>query len=197
MIAEYMKIQVDKHQFSIKKFGQGEQPVLFFHGVNQSGSSFKDVFNEHSSFTFYCVDLPYHGETIFTDRFWTIEGLKRFYQEFLKQINHSSCIIAGYSMGAKVALTLIQHTSVDLIQGILLMAADGIHISSIYNLATRTAINRMIFDFTMSHPQIILRLGDLLKKCRIINPGQYKLLYQSFSKKIYIDRVHDIWIATA
>src|SRR5687767_5816999 len=152
MHAEFIEYQ--NSLFHYHYADRGHRLIVCFHGYDEDGQSFrilKDVIP--AGYSLLAVDLPHHGKTR-----WESAG--RFNAELLWQLileiakKHGRLLskidLAGYSMGGRIALSLLDHQP-DHIDRMILMAPDGLKKNVWYSLATGTSIGRKIFEMTVKN----------------------------------------------
>lgn len=87
-------------------------PILFLHGFMGNCYEFSEVMSFFSNH-YYCiaVDLPGHGKTAThgDEPSYTMSRTASGLIQFLDALNISSCFLAGYSMGGRLALYLTLH----------------------------------------------------------------------------------------
>ena len=118
------------------RFGQGPRLAICFHGYGETADSF--VFLERSAghlYTFYALDLPYHGQTDWLDPAITPKELKELIEGLVystsTSLNPSSpplISLIGFSLGGRVALSLYQ-TMPEQIKKLVLLAPDGLKLN--------------------------------------------------------------------
>lgn len=190
-------IFVAQHSYHVRVYGSGVHDVLFFHGVNQNSRSFETLLKELNDVTVYCVDMPFHGLTKYTSNEWNPEDVTAFFYAFVDFIGVEKLTISGYSMGAKIALKLVELIPAHYIQSVLIAAPDGIKPQIYYQLATKYALNRKLFSFLMDRPQLVLKISKFLNRLKLLSDSQLKLVNQAMSKEVFIQRVKQIWLGTA
>lgn len=170
-------INYKSSQINYSYGGSGEKLLLCLHGYGESEKSFRFLENYlPANYRILAIDLPFHGETQ-----WR-EGL-HFSTDDLLVIINSICqqhtgytgrmTLAGFSMGGRVALSLLEKIPAQT-DKVILMAPDGLKVNIWYRLATRTIIGNRFFRYTMRHPQwffSLLKVGDALG---LINQSVYK-----------------------
>ncbi|HEY4207443.1 MAG TPA: alpha/beta hydrolase [Puia sp.] len=181
------------------RWGQGPRLLFCFHGYGESAASFS--FLEEflgDAFTIIAIDLPYHGQTDWKDGPLTAATLLAIMDQILADqlppapVGGSTVLIPpspsagdpslmnnwwlmGYSMGGRIALSLLGHAP-EKIGRLILLAPDGLVVNPWYWLATQTAPGRQLFKWTMDHPGwffFILRAGN---KLNLVNPSVYKFV---------------------
>ncbi len=179
-------------------FGTGPTPALCFHGHGRSSEDFR-IFGEElgSTFTFYSFTLFHHGDSVFPPHRITSdplrkEELKALFQAFLDQQGIEKATLIGYSLGGKIALTLLELMP-DRIAGLYLFATDGLKLSFWYWFASRTKAGRALYRFLMDHPKPFLTIVDLLHKTRILSAGMRKFVHFHLDSREKRELVHDVW----
>jgi len=174
MRAEFIEYQESLvHYFYVNR---GPRLVVCLHGYDETGFSFdilKDVLPAGCSLL--ALDLPYHGNTS-----W---GKSKFEAEVLWDIigricakhewQHQSFELAGYSMGGRIALSLLQFRP-EKVDRMILLAPDGLSGNFWYRISTGTMPGRKLFAFTMKHPGWFLFTLRVANKLRFINPAVFK-----------------------
>src|SRR5690349_1525098 len=65
---EPLRFNYKKSAISYYRFGSGPKPVICFHGYGEDASIFEFLAKyAGNQFTFYCLDLPFHGKTEWND----------------------------------------------------------------------------------------------------------------------------------
>lgn len=184
------------------RFGTGSEPVICFHGYGEEAGMFSFLEKyAGNQYTFYALNLPFHGNTE-----WK-EGLNFTPGDLLKIVElltdgHSAAVpenkkritLLGFSLGGRVALSLYQLIPGS-VQKIVLLAPDGLKVNFWYWLSTQTWAGRNLFHFTMKNPGWFFGFLKLLNKLRLVNSSVFKFV------KYYIDNSHmrqllyDRWIS--
>ena len=169
--------------------GRGGKLLICFHGYGESAESFS--FLEESlgkDFTILAIDLPFHGKTD-----WK-EGLFFDPQELIALIGQmvaggpggegspgsdkrlggdGKWWLMGYSMGGRIALSLLEKIP-EKVEKLILLAPDGLKVNVWYWLTTQTKPGNVLFRRTMQKPGwffFLLRIGNALK---LVNRSVYK-----------------------
>jgi pimeloyl-ACP methyl ester carboxylesterase len=161
-------IKYRSSQISYSYGGSGEKLLVCLHGYGESEKSYHFL-EPHlpAGYRMLAIDLPFHGGTE-----WK-EGLTFTTEDLLSIIDHicklhtgytGRLTLAGFSMGGRVALGLMEKIPAQT-DKVILLAPDGLKVNIWYRLATRTLIGNRFFRFTMRHPQwfmLLLRIGNRL-----------------------------------
>jgi pimeloyl-ACP methyl ester carboxylesterase len=160
------------------KWGTGDKLLICFHGYGESADSFSilqaPLANE---FTILAIDLPFHGQTDWKETLFTVEDLLAFIEEITAgtPAHQQEWWLMGYSMGGRIALSLLEKAP-ERVCKLVLLAPDGLIVNPWYWLATQTSPGRALFKWTMYHPGwffFVLRTGNTLK---LVNPSVYKFV---------------------
>lgn len=175
------------------RFGNGVKPVVCFHGYGEDAMGFEFLSRQAgSSFSFYAIDLPFHGKTE-----WN-EGLsftETELSEIIRAILGNSTIeysLIGFSLGGRVALSLYQ-VSPEKIDKIVLLAPDGLKLNFWYWLATRTSMGNRFFAFTMKHPGWFFGFLKFLDKLKLVNPSIFKFVNQYIGDEEVREALYTRW----
>ena len=153
-------------------FGTGTL-VVCLHGFGLDSSHFSHLPNFIPNHCFIAFDLPFHGSTV-----WN-EG-KYVYPEQLKdiilkcpEIGNKPFILLGYSIGGRLALTLLPFFAKRIIR-LVLLAPDGFYVHPVYWFATHTKFGNNLLKRVTSNPKRFLQ---------VLNFSQSKLIVPKSSLK--------------
>ncbi|MET0635496.1 MAG: alpha/beta hydrolase [Chitinophagaceae bacterium] len=159
--------------------------MICFHGYGELGDHFRLLDrNEASDFSFYCIDLPHHGRTIWKEEnAFLIEDLLEIRQavveKHLLEFAHlglsGKYSLIGYSLGGRVALRLFQ-ADPKKVERLILLAPDGLNFSFWYWFATSTKLGNRIFHYTMHHSLWFLKFLRQVKKLKLVNKSRVKFI---------------------
>lgn len=158
------------------RFGIGPKPVICFHGYGEEAAIFGFLANcAGNQYTFYSIDLPFHGKTDWNDGLtFTAKNLQQIVEQIIGD-HHPKFSLLGFSLGGRIALSLYQ-TIPEKIEKIILLAPDGLKVNSWYWLATQTWLGNKFFAFTMKKPHWFLGFLKLLNKLKLINASIFKFV---------------------
>jgi alpha-beta hydrolase superfamily lysophospholipase len=96
--------------------GQDLNLSFCFHGYGEDASSFEFLENfAGQQLTFYAIDLPFHGQTVWNEgRSFTINDLKHLIEKILNQDNqqpvtsNQQLSLLGFSLGGRIRTSLIR-----------------------------------------------------------------------------------------
>ena len=168
-------------QIGYHKFGTGPKTAFCFHGYGEQSSSF--FFLEEyagKEYTFFAVDLPFHGTTRWNEGLaFTVIDLTNIIHLVLEEYGfqkyaHNITLIS-FSLGGRIALSFFQ-SNPDKVEKIVLLAPDGLKMNFWYWLATQNLVGNRLFAFTMKHPGWFFGFLNILNKLKLVNASIYKFI---------------------
>ena len=161
------------------RYGEGPQKVICLHGYGEDAQKF--AFLEKSlgnQFSFYCINLPFHGETNWqsTEALSPAE-LSGIIEKIIEgDTENSPCFLLGYSLGGRIALSLYEQNPKKYSK-LILLAPDGFTVNPWYWFATQTTVGNKLFRFTMKNPGWFFSLAKKLNQWKIINDSVFKFAH--------------------
>lgn len=185
-------------QISYYRFGVGPQVVVCFHGYGEAATTFSFL-EKHGGqqFTFYAIDLPYHGKTewkkgavfLGDDLKKIVEQITGFNSPFSDKI-----YLVGYSLGGRMCLHLYQSMP-EQISKLVLLAPDGLKVNFWYWLATQTWAGNKLFALTMKKPGWFFGMLKLLNKLKLVNASIFKFVNFYIGNKEVRQQLYTRWTA--
>lgn len=199
-MSEYHSIDYQRFHLEYKIIGNGNTPLLAFHGYNNEASDF-EVFEDTlgKKYTIYSFNLFHHGNSAISDSKdipMSKEEFRELIAAFLKKHQIKRFKLIGFSLGGKNVLTLTEFFDHQ-IDGIYLLAPDGIKMSAWYNLVSRNKIGGMIYRFLIHRPQPFYWILKSLRVSRIIHKKTYKFLMTEMGSKENRQKIYDVWVTYA
>jgi pimeloyl-ACP methyl ester carboxylesterase len=163
--------------------GSGPKMAVCFHGYGEDATIY-DFLAKYagSQYTFFAIDLPFHGETKWNDGYsFTQQDLQQIVQEILEQNNiqlqktNLKLCILGFSLGGRAALSLCE-TMPEKIEKMVLLAPDGLKLNFWYWLTTQTWTGNRFFHFTMKYPGWFFGFLKMLNKLKLVNTSIFKFV---------------------
>jgi pimeloyl-ACP methyl ester carboxylesterase len=159
------------------KFGKGTKFLFCFHGYGEDASSF--LFLEKAlghDYTLIAIDFPFHGNTEWQEglEFNTVD-LENIINTIVP-LELQTISLLGYSMGGRIALTMLQEIP-GKIERVILVAPDGLHKNFWYWFSTQTSIGNKLFSYTMRKPQWFFGGMAFLKNFRLLNKSIFKFAH--------------------
>lgn len=168
------------------KSGNGSRILLAFHGYGNNASLFSSFYPYlESDFTVVSFDLPHHGKSRWKENaLFRKEDLKILLEKVLKEFHTEKISLAGYSMGGRVCLKIIEIMP-ERIDRVLLIAPDGLVFNPLYFFVTRSYFGKKIFRKFLTTPQRYLKLIDWIRSHDWIDASRYKFAMY------YLNSSHD------
>lgn len=168
-------VDLENGRLHYLRFGQGKRVLLAFHGYGNAASLFQP-FNRYLSdhFTMLSFDLPHHGKSAWDEKqLFHKQDLVKLVSEITSRFSVEKVSLAGYSMGGRVCLTMLEIMP-DKIDQLLLIAPDGLALNPLYYFATRTLLGKHLFMRFFRAPERYLKWVDWLKKKRLLDPSRHR-----------------------
>jgi pimeloyl-ACP methyl ester carboxylesterase len=165
------------------RFGSGPKVAICFHGYGEEATSFTFL-NKYAGnqYTFYSIDLPFHGKTAWNDGLvFTPTDLQQIVEKITGENNHNlqtpnfKLTLIGFSLGGRVALSFLQ-AHPEKVEKLVLLAPDGLKVNFWYCLATQTSSGNKFFAFTLQHPSWFFGFLKLMNKLRLVNASIFKFV---------------------
>lgn len=180
---EKLLLQYKASVISYMRFGSGARPVFCFHGYGEDAMSF--AFLESyagTQFSFFAIDLPFHGLTIWKEGYnCTTDDLIKVVEQILgehklQNLDGSQKIaLMGFSLGGRIALALYEKIPAN-VDRLILLAPDGLKVNFWYWLSTQTWIGNRLFLITMKYPTWFFGFLKLLNKLNLVNASIFKFV---------------------
>ncbi len=178
-------------------YGNGNQPVVAFHGYGEDAISFSILEPELSnSIKLIVITLPLHGSTDWKEsEFCHPDDILAIVEATLtkEQFSASQFSIAGYSLGGRICLKLLEKYP-DRINHTLLLAPDGIKMFFLQYVATQNILSNKLFRFTIQYPQWFLAIVKLIKLLKIVNPSIADFVYRLMDSKEERTSLYNRWM---
>lgn len=157
--------------------GNGPQLLICFHGYGESEKSFHFLEKYLGDrYRMVAIDFPFHGGTTWQqEAAFTVQDLLAIVRALVSEHGRGRdrFTVMGFSMGGRVALSLLQAIPAQ-IDKLILLAPDGLKVNPWYWLATQTFIGNRLFRYTMKYPGWFFFLLNLANRLGIINQSVYK-----------------------
>jgi pimeloyl-ACP methyl ester carboxylesterase len=185
------------------RWGSGKKLLLCFHGYGESAASFaflEDALG--SEFTILAPDMPFHGRTEWKDGLFfdpslfpelidkMIAGLP--VEKDRAPVDKDRWWVLGYSMGGRVALSLLQKMP-ERIVNLTLLAPDGLKVNGWYWLATQSDPGNRVFRRLMQKPRFFFLLLRMIGKLRLLNPGIHKFMFRYIGDPLVREELYHRW----
>jgi pimeloyl-ACP methyl ester carboxylesterase len=175
---QHCQLTYKSSSISYYRFGTGAKTAVCFHGYGEDGTSY--TFLEKyagNDFTFFSIELPYHGQTVWNEGLdFTHGDLQTICNAILEQELGTAprrISLLGFSLGGRIALSLYQ-AQPSSIEKIVLLAPDGLKVNFWYWLATQSGPGNDFFAFTMKKPSWFFGFLKGMNKIGLVNASVFK-----------------------
>ena len=149
------------------QIGEGTKTLFAFHGFGQSPSVFECLRQYLPQYTIYSFDLLSFGK----------EPSKKEVFGLLEQFCHTHHIqsfsILSFSIGSKMALSLLEHFS-EQVEKLVLIAPDGFQKNYWYEFASSSFGKKIFWQF-VKNPTFFLKIAHYLSRAKILNKELLKI----------------------
>ncbi|WP_158828876.1 alpha/beta fold hydrolase [Mucilaginibacter lacusdianchii] len=165
------------------EYGTGTRPMLAFHGYGMTGRQFevlqKSILTEYRVYSF---DHFFHGQSAIN---WQepeiLNGMpkpliKAYLEEWFKIHGRQRISLMGYSIGANIALVLVEEFA-GLIDEIYLMAPDGLSVYKGFHFIMHQPLGKYLFKRVTKSNWLAPGVLKMLKRVRFIDESLYKIAY--------------------
>lgn len=165
-----MEILAGDILWKAETFGTGPQLLVALHGYGQDSSVFKHLCGLLGTrYTFLAIDLAFHGKNKDLPKGFEFDELysRKWVEAILAKTGKSQLGITGYSIGARVALSVASWCP-EQVNELLLLAPDGLPVSSSYKLLTSTWAGNNRFKAAVKSPGLAFNLISIGQALKII-----------------------------
>jgi len=180
-------------------YGNGAIPVLAFHGFGRTGEDFavlETVLAERC--TVHAFDLHFHGQSPSyphrAEEPFTPAELATFFTAFADSIHAERITLLGYSLGGRIALSLLEQVP-QRIEQVFLAAPDGLVTRPWYRGLAASSIGRNLYRRFVEKPMIIHGVIDGLRAVRLLNERMHRFLKGQTDSKAKRILLRDVWLS--
>lgn len=201
-------------------WGTGPGMIFAFHGYGESAGSFAFLGAAiDAGCTLVAIDLPFHGLTEWNEGAGlqpaqllemmeliattsvaeasakaTSEASVKATPEALPKATPTPWTLLGYSMGGRIALSLLQDYP-NHFSRIILAAPDGMVVNPWYWIATATSPGNHLFRWSMKHPTLLFWLLRFFHAIGFLNRSIYKFAVHYIDDKKVRRELYIRWTA--
>lgn len=182
------------NRLAYRKQGTGASVLLALHGFGQSSLAYKS-FNTlaGNQFTVFSLDLFFHGNSQYVGReLLTKTDWQRLIDAFLQSQNIQRFSLAGFSLGGRFALVIVEAFAHRLDQ-LILIAPDGITRNGWYSLATNSGVGRRLFRYLLRHLPMLTAIGHTMTRLGLLNRTVMRFAEISLGTVEQRDLVYRSW----
>jgi pimeloyl-ACP methyl ester carboxylesterase len=187
-------------------WGSGKKLLVCLHGYGEGAQSFaclEPVLGH--DFTMLAVDLPFHGETEWKEGLWLgpeeligiLEGIAGELgcgggDDGREGGGRGKWSFLGYSMGGRVALSLVEKMP-GRVERVVLAAPDGLIVNGWYKLVTRWRAGNLLFRWVMRRPGLLLSTARAVHRAGLLNKSVYTFTVNYVHDAEDRDRLYKRW----
>jgi len=197
---------VERSQFSkgpfvldYLSFGSGPKTLICFHGFGRRAEDFLYFRKElESTYTVYSFFFFHHGRSEYPgDRIdkntLRAEEWNELIRDFLNEKKIDRFSLMGYSMGGKLALSILERQSAH-VDEIFLMAPDGIKTNFWYRFTSKNKLGNMIYRRVLKNPKPLFSLMNLMVKLRLVSSKLVRFAQSNLETREKRELVYKVWL---
>ena len=176
--------------------GGGPEVLFMFHGFGQDHRVFQALSDTLAdTYTCYVFDLYFHGKSEWGYGEMPLEKQhwKETVQAFLDEHTIKRFSLAGFSLGGKFALAMLESFP-ERTDAIFLLAPDGIKTSFWYSLATYPVLFRRIFKSMIQHHERFVAITRILYSLGLMDKGLIRFAEHQMNTIEKRNRVYHSWV---
>lgn len=178
------------------RFGNGPRTLIAFHGFADRAELFLNLRDAlEDRFTIIAIDLPFHGQTIWTEAEFKPKHIRDALSEILvKEGVDGEFTIMGHSMGGRIILALSSYFK-DRIDSYVMLSPAGFQGALSDSKLLFPKLVRKFLKKLTSKPFFIIAIFRVGKFFGIINRGTMNFLKKQFEFPERRKRLFDCWIS--
>lgn len=182
-----------------RTFGSGALPLIAFHGFGRTGQDFS-VFEQAlgDRFTIHAFDLPFHGESPASseraEKPFTPAELRDYFIAFAEHIGAEKVTLLGFSLGGRVALSLLE-TMPERISRAILIAPDGLKPRPWYRALASSPWGRARYRSFIARPQRVHGIAHALKRTGLLRDKMHRFIIGQTDTRPKRELLHDVWLS--
>jgi pimeloyl-ACP methyl ester carboxylesterase len=187
-------IDYKAQKFHALRFGTGSRLLIIFHGFAGRAeffTHFADILSPH--FDVVAVDLPYHGDTIWTPPTFKPHHIEQLLAGILSQTGHEKFSLMAHSMGGFVALKVYQLMP-QKVEELILLAPGGIYKALPFNPYLFHAHTRRFLRLSFGS-RFMPRIIQAGYKMRLLHRSFYEFIHPQFENENRRNRLFNSWVS--
>ena len=182
-----------------RTYGRGPLAVLAFHGFGRTGADFH-VFEAALGeiATIHAFDLPFHGDSPSPSERagqpFTPAELRDHFTAFADQLGAEKVVLMGYSLGGRVALSLLE-TMPERIARAVLIAPDGLKPRPWYRRLADSAWGRARYRRFIEHPERVHFIINTLHRLGLLRDKLHRFIIGQTDSIHKRRLLHDVWLS--
>ncbi|MDP6909350.1 MAG: alpha/beta hydrolase, partial [Flavobacteriales bacterium] len=172
---------------------------LAFHGYGQEAEVMQHFMQSlKPNARILSFDLPLHGKTEVRSKFQLTKDqlqtsdLADLVGRILRENTSKRCSLAGFSLGGKLVLKLVELVPGKL-DSLLLVAPDGLRMNPFYNFATNTMFGRAAFRLIIKHPGPFFGISKMLSHSGLMHRKVHEFVANQMGTRKKREKVYNSW----
>jgi pimeloyl-ACP methyl ester carboxylesterase len=182
-----------------RSYGRGAVKVFAFHGFGRTGEDFalfEPLLAERC--TIHAFDLHFHGESTTPGErahapFTPLE-LAAYFNAFADHIGADQVNLLGYSLGGRIALSLLTNMPERVAQ-VVLVAPDGLKTRPWYRGLAASRFGRHLYGRFVEDPRRAHAIMNTLHRAGLMRPKLHHFLIGQTDTRPKRQQVHDVWLS--
>ncbi len=184
---------------SYRTFGSGPLPIIAFHGFGRTGADFHVFEKELGAIaTIHAFDLPFHGDspspTQRANNPFEPAELRDHFIAFADHIGAGKLVLMGYSLGGRLALSLLE-TMPERISHAILIAPDGLKTKPWYRSLASSAWGRACYRRFIHKPHRVHGIVRSLHKVGLLHEKMHRFIIGQSDTHAKRQLLHDVWLS--
>jgi len=188
-------ISITNGNVHFRKWGTDKKLLIALHGYGADGSMYRSLSKQLAQhFTFYAVDLPFHGKTSWESNIFQPTDFQELVTSILEKEKATHCSMLGHSFGARLALKLAAEMPT-YFDHLYLLSPDGIRT---YGLGLANWLPprwRKYMFKQLKRPERWLRLAEKLRHLGIISRHAELFLHRNLANSKTRKRLLATWLS--
>ncbi len=182
-----------------RTYGHGPLPMLALHGFGRTGADFAVLETQlMQQCTIFAFDLHFHGKSPgYPERAenpFTPTELATYFTAFADHLNAPKIALLGYSLGGRIALSLLEEMP-QRIQRMFLAAPDGLITRPWYRGLATSPTGRALYRRFVERPRNVHAIMHGLRAVRFMNEKMHRFLIGQTDSKAKRMLVRDVWLS--
>lgn len=193
----HIRIAFQGHEWHAPLLGSGKRFLLVFHGYGQDAHAFHhlaELLND--SYTLVLMDLAYHGRNASMSEgyFFQPNRAAEFMDSVCKELEIDRISLAGYSIGARIAMSISAACTVR-IEELWLFAPDGMPVSGFYKFLTTNLLGISLFRGFVKRPHIVFAIIKAAQTLKLIKYKAAKFYLHETADFAKRKQLFNTWMA--
>jgi predicted esterase len=190
-------IEFQGYKWQAPLIGSGHRYMLVFHGYGQDANAFKHLAELlDDSYTLVLLDLAYHGKNMLMPDgfFFKPEQAVEFIENFCHELHTDRISLAGYSIGARIAMSISGACS-NQIEELWLFAPDGMPVSGFYKFLTTNLLGISLFRGFVKRPHAVFAIIKAAQALKLLNQKAAKFYLHETADYDKRKQLFNTWMA--